>query len=38
MEKCAKVKVKSFSFMKAGEGVLTSLYRKLSVLEDQPVM
>lgn len=38
MENRAKVKVKSFSFMKAGEGALTSLCRKLSVLEDQRVM
>lgn len=36
MENCAKAKVKSFSFMKAGEEALTSLCRKLSVLEDQP--
>ena len=38
MENCAKAKVKSFSFMKAGEEALTSLCRNLSVLEDQSVM
>lgn len=38
MENRAEVKVKSFSFMKAGEEALTSLCRKLSVLEDQRVM